>query len=197
MAITKAREDLPVNGVSSVAPGGDNVTQAFLGASGGSSPEGYGLLKTIGSNRALGGVENAKVDDEGVSTRSKEETEELEKASEEFMKSKETFDKSLEESKKQLAKGKPNTKVQKELLKAEEKTQKEAEKKATVPGGDPTGLSSPIATKTAEQTKKIEAADVAKSEVTKLQAQGNTEGAEKKKEEVKKLDEQVKQEVKK
>jgi hypothetical protein len=171
MAITKAREDFPADQPSLTVYTGD------------------GQVNTADN---IGGAENSRIKDEGVVTRSKEDEEKLVKEADEFMKSKVEFDKVLEESKKQVSKGKINTPIQKKLADQEEKDKKDADKKATAPGANPADLNTPIGLRTAEQTKKLEAADVVKADASKAQAQGNVSDGEKKKEEAKKLEEQGK-----
>jgi hypothetical protein len=107
MAVTKARKD--------DAKHDPNEKDPAKGASGGTAPEGYGLVNRIGASRHI---------TEGVATRSDKEESELVKKADEFMKAKKEYEEMSPE----------------EAVKAEEKVQKERAKKAdekpTAPGFD-------------------------------------------------------------
>lgn len=84
MAVKKAVEDKPGKGNDNVSTNTGKLDNVHQGASGGFAPEGYSLPGGVGQ----GGVENARVDNEGVSQRTPEEDEKRFKSAEAFMKSK-------------------------------------------------------------------------------------------------------------
>jgi hypothetical protein len=194
MAVTKARNENPVS--YNLNTGTGKVEEVHRGASGGVAPEGYGLANLITQGSTLGGVENARVENEGVTQRGKENDDKRFQAAQKFMKSKQEFDKKILESEKAVEKGEFDKNSAKEaLVKQQEKQNKEADKKPTAPGVE-TQLDNPLVAQSAEVTTKEEKADVAQSAVLSAT---NPKEAEQKKKDAEKAEKDLKkaQEVKK
>ncbi len=149
MAVTKARKDKPNASIIYNADTGKGHVEVHRGASGGGAPEGYGVERLLG-RQTQGGVENAKVENEGVAQRGKEGDEARFKKADQWMKSKQEFEK-------KLAEGEP---AHEALAAQKEKQEKEAAQKPTAAGAKVEALDIPGAAQKPEATKKEEAVDL-------------------------------------
>jgi hypothetical protein len=157
MAVTKANDDRPVNSGIAYDPetGKGTVNEVAKGASGGLAPEGHGVGKLLSRGH---------IGPEGVALRSDKEEAEMWRQADEFMKAKVEFAKKVDESAKKVAKGEFDTPLKDVLEKQAEDQKKEADKKPTVAGGDPTGLDGPFA-QSAKETEKQELKGAAEADV--------------------------------
>ena len=152
MAVTKAREDVKYNPTT-----GEAEVHPSKGASGGVAAEGYNMVSA--GHGVLGGVENAKVTNEGVTQRGAKGDHERFVEANKFMESKKKAGELEAKAAADLAAGKTPEKsaFAKEQEKAQEAQQKEADKKPTAPGVDINQLNNPAAVQSAKETEKAEA----------------------------------------